>query len=645
MSVIKKIIFGLEKKYKIASILASVFMVGEVLMEVIIPLIMAKIIDVGIKSKDLTYVFSYGSLMILCALISLSCGVLSGKFAAIGSLGFSKNLRYKLFSKIQTFSFGNIDKFGVSSLVTRLTTDVTNAQNTYQMCIRMCIRAPLMLISTTIMTCFLNIKLATVFFICIPILASILTLIAVKAYPRFKQMLSQYDVLNQTVQENLQGIRAVKGFSQENSENERFKKIADKVRNSQFNAEKIIIFNMPIMQLAMYICIIAILWFGGNMIISETMQVGELISFIGYISKILSSLMMLSMIFVMLVISRASITRIVEVLDEEPQITFSDKKVIVLKKENLKFEKEKIPENLKQKEEEIIDKISPELNVSSGDICFSNVCFHYDNSHKQIFSDKNSTENIFETKNLKQLPVLNNVSFKISSGQMVGLLGGTGSGKSSLVQLIPRLYDVDSGVVKVGGIPVQNYDLSALRKSIGMVLQQNILFSGSIIDNLRWGNETCSLKEMRDACVCADADKFISDFPNGYETVLGQGGVNISGGQKQRLCIARAILKKPKILIMDDSTSAVDTATDARIRAALRSNLLDTTKIIIAQRINSIQDADLIIVLDKGSICGIGSHAELIANCKIYKEVFDSQNGVTEQNKGIKNGTIKKSRS
>lgn len=559
-------------------------MIGEVVLETYIPLLMAKIIDVGIANKDISYVVKVGLLMVGLACASLACGALGGIFSARGATGFSRNLRRNVFAKIQAFSFGNIDHFSTSSLVTRLTTDITNLQNTYQMIIRMCFRAPFMMITGTIMACSINLKLATVFFVAIPILALCLGFIAKNAYPRFRKMMTQYDTLNNTVQENLNAVRVVKSFVRGDFENKKFSDSADNVRKAQVSAEKLVILNLPLMQIIVYSCIIVALWFGGRMIAFGNMQTGELISFITYIGQILMSLMMLSMVFVMLVLSRASISRVVEVLDEVPEIKNPDAISIVESGKSVKAIFDKVP---------------------NGSIDFKNVSFSY---HK----DPNNC-------------VLSDVNLHIESGQMVGIIGGTGSSKSTLVSLIPRLYDSLSGSVSVGGIDVRKYELKALRDNVAMVLQKNVLFSGSIKDNLKWGNENATDDEIVAACQAADAHEFVSSFPKGYDTDLGQGGVNISGGQKQRLCIARALLKNPKILILDDSTSAVDTATDARIRSALRSSLPDTTKIIIAQRINSVQDADVIIVLDNGKIDGMGTHEELLKNNSIYREVYESQ--------------------
>ena len=574
MTNFRKLIYGLEKKYIFFTILAPLTMMGEVAMEVLIPLLMAKIVDVGITSHNIQYVVRTGLLMIGAACLSLIFGILSGRFAALASTGFSHNLRRNLFGKVQDLAFSNMDKFGTASLVTRLTSDVTNAQNTYQMVIRICVRSPAMLVFAVIMSFNIDRELASFLLIVIPVLGAVLALIGFKAFPRFREMLKQYDKLNSNVQENLTGIRVVKSFVQEDSESKKFSATAEKLRNAQLKAERIIIFNMPVLQLTMYACIIVLLWSGGNRIIAGSMQPGELISFLTYINQILMSLMMISMIFVMLILSRASISRIMEVLDEEPAI------------------KEPVAENANQQ------------TIQSGSIEFQNVSFSY-------------TE--------QGTPVLSNINLSIPSGITVGIIGGTGSSKSTLVQLIPRLYDVMGGKVLVDGKDVRSLSLETLRQAVGMVLQKNVLFSGTIRENLLWGDKKASQQEIEAACQHADADNFIKGFPQGYDTVLGQGGVNLSGGQKQRLCIARALLTKPRILILDDSTSAVDTATDARIRQSLRNSLPDTTKIIIAQRITSIQDADMIVVLDDGNIAATGTHTQLLETCGIYREVYESQ--------------------
>ncbi len=574
MSTFSKLTMGLEKKYKVFSWLCPLTMIGEVLMEITIPLMMARIIDVGIANKDFDYVIKTGLIMLAMACVSLICGILGARFGAVASVGFSHNLRRNLFSKIQDFSFGNIDHFSSSSLVTRLTTDCTNVQNTYQMLIRICIRAPFMLISGTILACFINLELSLIFAVAIPLVAVVLGFLAKKGFPRFQKMLGFYDKLNNDVQENLTAIRVVKSFVRGNFESKKFDSCAKELRDAQVKAEMLIIFTSPLMQIVIYTSIIAALWFGGRMIVFGNMQTGELVSFISYIGQILMSLMMVSIVFIGVVLSRASISRITAVLDEEPEIKNPDEKDTV-------------------------------KTVKDGSIDFENVSFSY-------VHDKNNC-------------VLKDINLHIKSGQMVGILGGTGSSKTTLISLIPRLYDVCEGKVEVGGVDVKNYDMEILRDNVSVVLQKNVLFSGTIKENLKWGNENASDEQMIEACRISDAHEFVSTLPNGYDTDLGQGGVNLSGGQKQRLCIARALLKNPKILILDDSTSAVDTATDARIRAGLRENLKDSTKIIIAQRISSVQDADVIFVLDNGKINGYGTHEELLKNNEIYREVYESQ--------------------
>lgn len=560
-------------EYKKYAILTPVTIIGEVMMEILIPTIMAAIVDEGIKKGDVGYVAKMGGLMILMALLSLAFGAFAGRFAAVAGMGFAKNLREKLFAKVQSFSFANVDKFSTSSLITRLTTDVTNTQNAFMMVIRMAIRSPIMFIGAIAMAVKINARLSMVLLIVLPVLTLALILIVSKAYPRFLSMLEKYDGMNSRVQENLIGIRVVKAFVREKHEKDNFRDTADDVRKAQVFAEKLIVMGMPVMQIAMYTSIVSVLWFGGNMAIEGFMGTGQLASFITYITQILMSLMMLSMIFIMLVMSRASIKRIAEVLDEEPAI--------------------------KDCEENAVEK------VADGSVRFENVSFSY-------FDDKNNL-------------ALENINIEIKSGETIGIIGGTGSSKTSLVQLIPRLYDTTEGNIYVGGINVKNYKLDALRNSVAMVLQKNLLFSGTIKDNLKWGDENADDSEIIKACQSACADDFIQSFPDKYDTDMGQGGVNVSGGQKQRLCIARALLKKPKIIILDDSTSAVDTATDSSIRKAFRENLSGTTTFIIAQRISSVKDADRIIVMDDGKINGIGTHDELLKNNEIYREVYQSQ--------------------
>ena len=579
MSTLRKLLNGLERKYRIYAVLAPVSIMGEVLLEVLIPLIMARIIDVGIANKDAAYVAKYGLLMIAAAICSLSFGVLAGRFAAVSALGFSRNLRKRLFNKVQDFSFSNVDKFSTASLVTRLTSDVNNAQNTFQMIVRMCVRSPFMFISAIVMSFSINSKLALVFLAAVPLIAVPSAFIHVKAFPRFQLMMKKFDRLNAVVQENLIGIRAVKAFVRENHETEKFREAAEDLRQTQVRAEKLVILTFPIMQLVMYLGIIAMLWFGGNFIIQGSMQTGELVSFITYLSQILMALMMISMVFVMLVISRASIARICEVLDEESDIKDG---CFAVKGDD-----------------------GTETVPADGSIRFNHVYFSYDKKPENA--------------------VLQDINLEIPSGTTVGIIGATGSSKTTLVQLIPRLYDVLSGCVEVGGHNVKDYALSALRNSVSVVLQKNVLFSGTVKENLRWGNPAATDAELEEACKAAAAHKFITSFPNGYETELGQGGVNLSGGQKQRLCIARALLKKPKVLILDDSTSAVDTATDAVIRQSMKNCLPETTKIIIAQRIASVQEADVIFVMEEGRIVASGNHDFLVGNCEIYREIYESQ--------------------
>ena len=586
MSTIGMLTAGLEKRYRIFTALAPVMMVGEVVMETLIPLIMAAIIDTGIRGRDIPYVMKMGGIMAGASCISLACGMLCARFAAVASQGFSRNLRRMLFARVQDFSFANIDRFSTGSLVTRLTTDVTNVQNVYAMIIRMCIRSPLMLISGTVMSFYINRRLALLFVIAVPVLALVLARIVSAAYPRFRRMLAKYDTLNTIVQENLTAVRVVKSFVRGSYETEKFAAAADDVRRMQASAERVVILTMPMMQLVIYSCIVAVLWFGGGMIIGGTMQAGELVSFIAYVTQVLMSLMMLSMVFVNLVLTRASVQRIREVLLEPLDI---------------KNPADDGPGNYVK---EVLD----------GSIDFSGVFFSY----RPVEAASGGTAD-------PDACVLSDINLHIDSGQTVGIIGGTGSAKTTLVQLIPRLYDTLAGRVQVGGVDVRLYDLRSLRDAVAMVLQKNVLFSGSIRDNLRWGCADASDQELEQACRAADAWEFICTLPQGLDTELGQGGVNLSGGQKQRLCIARALLKKPRILILDDSTSAVDTATDSRIRNSLRKCLPETTKLIIAQRIASVQDADVIFVLDNGRINGSGTHRSLLASNTIYREVYDSQ--------------------
>ena len=562
------------KEYKKSAIATPIFVILEVVMEVIIPLLMSRIIDIGIQNNDIHYILEMGILLIISAILSLTFGMLSGRFAAKASAGYAKNLRKAMFHKIQDYSFENIDKFSTSSLVTRMTTDVTNVQMAFQMIIRILVRGPMLMIFALLMVSSISAKLSLIFLIAIPILGAILFFIATKAHPIFEKVFKKYDKLNRVVQENLNAIRVVKAYVREDTEEKKFKEVNDEVYTNFKRAEKIVAFNSPVMQLTIYTCILFISWIGAKLIVGGDMQTGQLSSIITYAWQILSSLMMISMVFVMVIISQSSAERIVEVIDEEPTI--------------------KNPEK-------------PIEEVKDGSISFKDVSFCY--------SDEKD-ENKF---------ALEHINLDIKEGETIGIIGGTGSSKSTLVQLIPRLYDATKGEITVGGVNVKDYDIHALRDSVAMVLQKNVLFSGTIAENLRWGKKNADLEELEDVCKLAQADSFIQEFPSKYDTVLDQGGTNVSGGQKQRICIARAILKKPKILILDDSTSAVDTKTDALIRKAFREEIPNTTKIIIAQRVSSIEDADKIIVLNEGKIDGIGTSEELLKTNEIYREVYESQ--------------------
>ena len=561
-------------QYKKDSILTPIFVIFEVIMEVIIPYLMAKIIDVGVQNGDLNYIFKIGAILVVSAFLSLTFGMLSGRFAAKASSGFAKNLRQGMFYNIQNYSFTNIDKFSTSSLVTRLTTDVTNVQMAFQMIIRILVRAPIMLIFALAMAFSINSRLALIFVCTMPILAVALFFIATKAHPYFEKVFRKYDVLNRVVGENLNAIRVVKAYNREEHEEKKFEEVNSKVYDLFKKAEKIVAFNGPAMQLTIYTCILLLSWIGAKMIVGGSMQAGELSSIITYAWQILSSLMMLSFVFVMIIIAQSSAERIIEVLDEESTI--------------------------KNKE-------NPVMEVKDGSIKFENVSFQYDDAKAE-----------------DELP-LEDINIDIKSGETIGIIGATGSSKSTIVNLIPRLYDVTKGSIKVGGIDVRDYDIETLRNEVAVVLQKNVLFSGTIKENLKWGNKEASDEEIVRVCKLAQADGFIQEFPDKYDTILDQGGTNVSGGQKQRICIARALLKKPKILILDDSTSAVDTKTDALIRKAFREEIPNTTKIIIAQRITSVEDADRIIVLDDGKINGIGASEELLKTNEIYKEVYESQ--------------------
>ena len=562
------------KDYKKDTILTPIFVILEVVMEVIIPLLMARIIDVGIQNGDVHYILEMGALLIVSAILSLTFGMLSGRYAAKASSGYAKNLRKAMFHKVQDYSFENIDKFSTSSLVTRMTTDVTNVQMAFQMIIRILVRGPIMMIFALIMVMTISFKLSVIFLVAIPVLGAILFFIAIKAHPNFERVFKKYDKLNRVVQENVSAIRVVKAYVRESFEEKKFKEVNDEVYTNFKKAEKIVAFNGPVMQFTIYACILLISWIGTQLIVGGEMQTGQLSSIITYAWQILASLMMLSMVFVMIIMAQSSAERIIEVIDEEPTIK---------------------------------DKENPIKEVKDGSIVFENVSFQYSDEKNE---DKYALENI---------------NLEIKEGETIGIIGGTGSSKSTLVQLIPRLYDVTKGSIKVGGIDVRDYEIHALRDAVAMVLQKNVLFSGTIAENLRWGKKNADEEELEDACKLAQADGFIKEFPSKYETVLDQGGTNVSGGQKQRICIARAILKKPKILILDDSTSAVDTKTDSLIRKAFREEIPNTTKIIIAQRVSSVEDADKIIVLNEGKIDGIGTSEELLKTNEIYREVYESQ--------------------
>ena len=562
------------KEYKKATILTPVFVVLEVVMEVIIPLLMARIIDVGIQNGDVHYILEMGVLLIIAAILSLTFGMLSGRYAAKASAGYAKNLRKAMFYKIQDYAFENIDKFSTSSLITRMTTDVTNVQMAFQMIIRILVRGPIMMIFALLMVLSISTQISIIFFVAIPVLGVILFFIATKAHPNFEKVFKKYDKLNNVVQENVSAIRVVKSYVREDFEEAKFKEINDDVYKSFKKAEKIVAFNSPAMQTTIYTCILLISWIGSQLIVGGTMQTGQLSSIITYAWQILASLMMLSMVFVMVIMAQSSAERILEVIEEKPSIQ---------------------------------NKENPVTEVKNGAISFKNVSF--------VYSDEKDVNKF----------ALRDINLDIKEGETIGIIGGTGSSKSTLVSLIPRLYDVSKGSVTVGGVDVRDYDMHALRDAVAMVLQKNVLFSGTIAENLRWGKKNADLEELEEACKLAQADGFIKEFPSKYDTVLDQGGTNVSGGQKQRICIARAILKNPKILILDDSTSAVDTKTDAFIRKAFREKIPNTTKIIIAQRISSIEDADKIVVLDQGKINGIGTSEELLKTNAIYREVYESQ--------------------
>ena len=559
-------------EYKKETILSPVTVALEVLLEVLIPYFMAVLIDKGINTGDMTEIIKYGMLLVVLAMAALAFGALSGHYAAVASAGFAKNLRKRMFYKVQDFSFLNIDHFSTSSLVTRMTTDITNVQNAYQMIIRVAVRAPIMLIMAFFMAFKVNSELATIYLWVIPILGIALAFIMTHVHPIFVRVFKTYDKLNNVVQENVHGIRVVKSFVREDFEEQKFKKISSSIYKDFTKAEKMIAFNAPVMQICVYTCMILISWIGANLIVGGTMTAGELTSMFTYTMQILMSLMMLSMIFVMTIMSKASVERINEVLIEVPDIANPEK---------------------------------PVTEVADGSIDFDHVSFSYSQNSEKL--------------------CLKDIDLHIKSGETIGIIGGTGSAKSSLVQLIPRLYDITSGTLKVGGRDVRDYNLEVLRDAVSMVLQKNVLFSGTIKENLRWGNPNATEEELIHACQLAQADDFIQTFPDQYDTYIEQGGSNVSGGQKQRICIARALLKKPAILILDDSTSAVDTKTDAMIQKAFIDEIPDTTRLIIAQRISSVQNADRIVVMDNGRITDVGTHEELLASSKIYQEVYYSQ--------------------
>ena len=560
------------KEYKKASIATPIFMILEVIMETIIPLMMASIIDDGVSVGNAGHIYKMGALMLAAACFSLFSGFMGGKYGAKASTGFARNLRKAMYENIQTFSFSNIDKFSTAGLVTRLTTDVTNIQNAYQMLLRMCMRAPFSLICAMVMSFAVNTRIATIYLIAVLVLGVILGVLITRTTKYFRSIFQKYDDLNESVQENVSAIRVVKAYVREDNEKEKFTKASGNVYKLFTKAEAMICLNMPIMQFTVYTCILVISWMGAHMIVSNTLTTGGLSMLLTYCMNILMNLMMLSMIFVMVTMSVASARRVAEVLNEKPDITN--------------------PEN-------------PVMEVADGSIEFRHVDFSYKKDAKE--------------------PVLKDINLKIRSGETIGILGGTGSGKSSLVSLLSRLYDVTKGSVLVGGRDVREYDIDVIRNQVAVVLQNNVLFSGTILDNLRWGDKEATKEECMHACDLACASEFIEKLPKGYDTYIEQGGTNVSGGQKQRLCIARALLKKPKVLILDDSTSAVDTSTDAKIRKAFAEEIPGTTKLIIAQRVSSIQNADHIIVLENGEVNGFGTHEELLENNEIYRDVYESQ--------------------
>lgn len=562
------------KGYVLPSVLAPLFVIVEVVMEVLIPMEMGSLVDEGIAVGNMNAVWTHGGIMLAYALAALISGALSARFAAVAAMGFAKNLRASMFEKIQHFSFGNVDKFSTGSLVTRMTTDVTFIRNAYTTMIRIAFRAPLMFAMSIAVAIDINWKIALIFIAVVPILAVAMVAAALIAFPLFRKMFKRFDKMNTVVQENLIGIRVVKAFVKEDHETQKFRDAAEGVRKTQVSAEKLLAYGQPAMQLVMFLCLVAVVWFGGRQIIlgTGTMTMGDLASFITYVNQILMSLLMVAMIFVNVVLSSASAARVSEVLKEKPEITD--------------------------------ESATTDEQPKDGSIEFADVSFGYQKSEK---------------------PVIEGMNLSIASGETVGIVGGTGSAKSTLVQLIPRLYDVSAGEIRVGGLPVKNYTIKNLRSAVSMVLQKNVLFSGTIRDNLKWGDENATDEELIAACRTAAAD-FVESFPEGLDTDLGQGGVNLSGGQKQRLCIARAVLKKPKIMILDDSTSAVDSATDRHIRSELKEKLQGMTVLIIAQRISSVKDADKILVLHDGKIVGEGAHSDLYRTCSEYRNICDLQN-------------------
>lgn len=579
-----KTLLSQVKEFKKASFLTPVFMILEVVVETMIPVAMALMIDNGVEKGNMSYIYRVGAVMAVLAIAGLIAGFLGGKYGALASSGFARNLRKAMYTNIQTFSFSNIDKFSTAGLITRLTTDVTNLQNAYQMILRMCTRAPASLICAMTMAFLINARLASVYLIAVIFLGFALVMILRRATRYFQEVFKKYDDLNASVQENISGIRVVKAYVREDYETSKFQKACNKVYEMFVRAEKLVVMNMPLMQFTVYACILCISWLGAKMIVGSSLTTGELMSLLTYCMNILMSLMMLSMVFVMVTMSMASAERVTEVINEKADLS---------------------------------NPAQPVVEVPDGRIDFDHVSFRY---------KKEGKEN-----------VLKDINLSIHAGETIGIIGGTGSAKSSLVNLISRLYDVSEGSVKVGGIDVQNYDMEVLRNQVAVVLQKNVLFSGTILENLRWGNKEATEEECERACQLACADEFIQRMTDGYHTYIEQGGTNVSGGQKQRLCIARALLKKPKILILDDSTSAVDTATDAKIRKAFAEEIPDTTKLIIAQRISSIQSADRIIVMEDGRINGFGTHEELLENNPIYQEVYHSQTkagGDFDENRG-----------